>query len=84
MENKAVNLKNKDILQDAGNIVVSEKGNPEGRDLIYVGNVMFTSNGRKLYDLVDVEYKQYRNNIFSYIENELFNHNCTIESTNIV
>lgn len=26
LENKAVNLKNKDILQDAGNIVVSEKG----------------------------------------------------------
>ncbi len=45
---------------------------------------MFTSNGRKLYDLVNVEYKQYRNNIFSFIENELFNHNCTIESTNVV
>ena len=60
------------------------KGNPEGRDLIYVGNVMFTSNGRKLYDLVDVEYKQYRNDIFSFIENELFNHNCTVESTNVV
>ncbi len=60
------------------------KGNPEGRDLIYVGNVMFTFNGRKLYDLVDVEYKQYRNDIFSFIENELFNHNCTVESTNVV
>ena len=50
-----------------GNIVVKVKGNPEGRDLIYVGNVMFTSNGRKLYDLVDIEYKQYRNDIFSFI-----------------
>ncbi len=47
-----------------GNIVVSVTGNPEGRDLIYVGNVMFTFNGRKLYDLVDVEYKKYRNDVF--------------------
>ena len=41
-----------------GNIIVNVKGNPKSRDLIYVGNVMFTTNGRKLYDLVDVEYKQ--------------------------
>ena len=67
-----------------GNIVVNVKGNPESRNLISVGNVMFTANGRKLYDLVDPEYKQYRNDIFSFIENELFNHNCTVESTNVV
>ena len=67
-----------------GNIVVNVKGNPEDRELIYVGNVMFTSNGRSLYDLVDVEYKQYRNDIFSFIENELFKHNCIVESTNVV
>lgn len=67
-----------------GNIVVKVTGNPEGRDMIYVGNVAFTLNGRKLYDLVDAEYKQYRNDIFSFIENELFNHNCMVESTNVV
>lgn len=67
-----------------GNIVVSVKGTPESRELIYVGNVMFTRNGRRLYDLVDVEYKQYRNDIFSFIENELYNHNCEVESTNVV
>lgn len=67
-----------------GNIIVNVTGNPNSEDLIYVGNVMFTSNGRKLYDLVDVEYKQYRGDIFSFIENELFNHNCTVESTNVV
>lgn len=66
-----------------GNIIVNVKGNPKSRDLIYVGNVMFTTNGRKLYDLVDVEYKQYRNDIFSFIENELFNHSCEVESTNV-
>ena len=31
-----------------GNIIVNVKGNPKSRDLIYVGNVMFTTNGRKL------------------------------------
>lgn len=67
-----------------GNIIVNVKGNPDSRNLIYVGNVMFTRNGRKLYDLVDVEYKQYRNDIFAFIENELFNHNCVVESTNVV
>lgn len=67
-----------------GNIIVNVKGNPKSRDLIYVGNVMFTTNGRKLYDLVDVEYKQYRNDIFSFIEKELFNHSCEVESTNVV
>ena len=67
-----------------GNIVVNVKGTAESRDLISVGNVMFTTNGRKLYDLVDPEYKQYRNDIFSFIENELFNHNCIVESTNVV
>ena len=60
------------------------KGTPESRDLIYVGNVMLTRNGRKLYDLVDVEYKQYRNDIFSFIENELYNHKCLVESTNVI
>lgn len=67
-----------------GNIVVNVNGTPESRNLISVGNVMFTANGRKLYDLVDPEYKQYRNDIFSFIENELFNHNCIVESTNVV
>lgn len=67
-----------------GNIVVNVKGTAESRNLISVGNVMFTANGRKLYDLVDPEYKQYRNDIFSFIENELFNHNCIVESTNVV
>lgn len=67
-----------------GNIIVNVKGNFKNRDLIHVGNVMFTHNGRKLYDLVDVEYKQYRNDIFSFIENELFNHNCSVECTNVV
>lgn len=67
-----------------GNVVVNVQGNPNNKNLIYVGNVMFTANGRKLYDLVDVEYKQYRNDIFSFIENELFNHKCTVESTNVV
>lgn len=67
-----------------GNIIVNVKGTPESRDLIYVGNVMLTRNGRKLYDLVDVEYKQYRNDIFSFIENELYNHKCLVESTNVI
>ncbi|MBD5097629.1 MAG: DUF2806 domain-containing protein [Lachnospiraceae bacterium] len=67
-----------------GNIIVNVKGNLEKGDLIHVGNVMFTHNGRKLYDLVDVEYKQYRNDIFSFIEKELFNHNCSVECTNVV
>lgn len=67
-----------------GNIIVNVKGDPKNKNLIYVGNVMFTFNGRKLYDLVDIEYKQYRNDIFSFVENELFNHNCIVESTNVV
>lgn len=67
-----------------GNVIINVKGTSESRDLIYVGNVMFTRNGRKLYDLVDVEYKKYRNDIFSFIENELYNHNCVVESTNVV
>ena len=67
-----------------GNIIVNVKGTPKSRELIYVGNVMFTRNGRKLYDLVDAEYKQYRNDIFSFVVNELHNHNCVVESTNVV
>lgn len=68
----------------SGNIVVDVTGTPEGRDMIYVGNVVFTLNGRKLYDLVDAEYKKYRNDIFSFIENELLNHHCMVKNTNVV
>lgn len=63
-----------------GNIVVNVKGTPESKGLIYVGNVMFTRNGRKLYDLVDAEYKGYRNDIFSFIENNLSKYKCIVES----
>ena len=41
---------------------------------------MFTRNGRKLYDLVDAEYKGYRNDIFSFIENNLSKYKCIVES----
>lgn len=44
---------------------------------------MFTLNGRRLYDLVDAEYKRYREDIFSFIENELLKHNCIAQSTNV-
>lgn len=67
-----------------GNIVVNVEGDSQNEGLIYVGNVMFTANGKKLYDLVDVEYKQYRNDIFSFIENKLFKHNCVVKSSNVV
>lgn len=66
-----------------GNIIVNVIGDPDSRDLIYVGNVMFTLNGRRLYDLVDAEYKRYRDDIFSFIENELLKHNCIAQSTNV-
>lgn len=67
-----------------GNIIINVNGNEKSKNLISVGNVMFTANGRKLYDIVNPEYKQYRNDIFSFIENELLKHNCTVETTNVV
>lgn len=67
-----------------GNIVVNVIGNPKDNGLIHVGNVMFTLDGRKLYDLVDAEYKQYRNDIFSFNENMLSKQNCEVSSTNVV
>ena len=45
---------------------------------------MFSRNGRKLYDLVDAQYKQYRNDIFSFIENKLCNYGCKVMTTNVV
>lgn len=67
-----------------GNIVVKVEGSSKSGGLIYVGNVMFTTNGKKLYDVVDAEYKQYRNDIFSFIENELLKHDCIVNSTNVL
>lgn len=67
-----------------GNIVVNVEGDPQRNHLINVGNVMFSRNGRKLYDLVDAQYKQYRNDIFSFIENKLCNYGCKVMTTNVV
>ena len=67
-----------------GNVIINVTGNPENNNLIYVGNVMFTYNGRKLYDLVDAGYKQYKSGIFSFIENELIKNNCVVECTNVI
>lgn len=67
-----------------GNVIVHVEGSEQNQGCINIGNVVLTYNGRKLFDMVDQNYKGYRNDIYSFIANELHNFGCKVTAKSVV
>lgn len=67
----------------SGSIKIDVIANPTN-DNVPIGNVKFTNDGRRLFDIVDTEYKKYRSDIFSFIEFQLSKNGCSVKAYNSV
>lgn len=70
-------FENKKILA-SGNKVLTIYGDPENNKKIKAGNVNFTYDGKKLYSLIDQNYKKYRSDVLDFIITKFKNRNCNI------
>lgn len=58
-------------------------GDPANDNKIKAGNVEFTANGRALYDIIDPDYKRYRDGIFMFIIRKFKSRKCRVFVNNL-
>ena len=61
-----------------GNKVVAVYGDPDKKDQIKAGNVIFTDDGLDLYSIVEETVKKYRSDILDFTIEKFKNRNCTV------
>lgn len=62
----------------AGNNLLTVFGDPNNENKIKSGNVEFTSDGKALYDIIDISFKRYRKDILDFTINKLIKRNCKV------
>lgn len=62
----------------SGNKVLTVYGDPSNEQKIKAGNVIFTEDGKALYDIIDSSYKKHRDDIFGFIVNKFKIRNCRV------
>lgn len=62
----------------SGSHTMTVWGDPQNGGKIKAGNVQFTEDGRALYDIIDSNYKKYRNSIFEFTARKLTRRNCRV------
>lgn len=63
----------------SGNHLITVYGDPENENKIKAGNVTFTYDGKKLYDIIDPDYKKYRSDILNFTVKKFIKRNCMVK-----
>ena len=63
----------------SGSHIMTVWGDPQDGGKIRAGNIQFTKDGRALYDIIDSNYRKYRNDIFEFTARKFAKRNCRVE-----
>lgn len=62
-----------------GNKIITIYGDPDNKEKIKAGNVVFTRDGQLLYSIIDDDYKKYRSDILDFTIKKFLSRNCQVE-----
>ncbi len=62
----------------SGTKIITVYGDPNNKNKIKAGNVIFTNDGQTLYSIIDNDYKKYRHDIMDFTVEKFLNRGCSV------